>query len=184
MASMFSRYVVRNGIYKFRCSAVSVEDAMSLARQKGMLGELTVRKCPEVKQIPRVYNDGGLQGSSVGTKRKDCTVRALAIALDIEYAFAHRLLNLYGRQSGKGFHFHYWATHGVGKHLLDDVAIRPWNSNRRYCTVGTFLKQHPKGKFLCCIPGHVFAVVDGVAHDTWTPGTKTRIECAWVPVSR
>ena len=42
-------------------------------------------------------------------------------------------------------------------------------------TVQDFCREHPEGKFLLMLPGHVVAVEDGNYYDTWDSGQETAI---------
>jgi len=124
--------------------------------------------------VLRNENDGGLQGSGVGEELHDCTVRAIAIALKIKYESAHRLLQVYGRQNGKAFHFYRWMAN-PGNHLFNLV-------DHKAKTVGGFIKKHQARPYICTINGHAFAVVDSVIQDTRHIGPRTRIKSVWQPV--
>lgn len=59
-----------------------------------------------------------------------------------------------------------------------DVPVE-WNCGRpRAYTVGRFVQDHPRGRFILDVRGHVVSVVDGVVID-YTPGPKRRILAAW-----
>jgi hypothetical protein len=116
------------------------------------------------------FTDGGRLSSSHKNEKRDCTVRALAVAGQMSYDTAHGLLKEFGRKDGHGFH----SKKGLPK-------ITGGRSCKRSGTVGKFCKENPVGRFYCGIRGHAFAVIDGVVHD-WNDNLvkpKSRITSAW-----
>ena len=121
--------------------------------------------------VPHVRTDAG---RSLG-ERRDCTVRALAIAAQIPYADAHAALELAGRKH----------RHGVRMvDALDELQalfkiekVVPSYDTR---TLGKFVKKFPTGRYLCRISNHCFAVVDGVVHDLAILGSRVRITNVWL----
>jgi len=115
------------------------------------------------------YTDGGRRADNFHFERKDCTVRALAIASDQPYSWAHGILKSLGRPTGKGFRFSTAATH---------LALTEHAQPKRGCgrsRVKTAIRKYAKGRFIFRIRGHVFAVVDGVIHDSSEP--RTLLNC-------
>jgi len=187
-----ARYIVTSATRRCYVWADSGSEAVSIAEGRGAKGPLKARKCPEYVKTAKVYNDGGFKSSGIGFDTNDCTVRALAICLGIEYKSAHRLLEVYGRQRGKGFRFNAWASCKCVQHILTRLVQYDTKFNHAWyhgdkskprkirTTIGQFVKANPKGTFIIGIDNHVFALVDGVINDTWTPGPKKRIDAVWV----
>lgn len=106
------------------------------------------------------------------TERRDCSVRALAIALGIPYREAHESFRIAGRRHGEGtpLVISAWVhkRHGM-------ETMRPFRP-----TLAQFLRENPKGRFVVHRRGHAFAIIDGVVHD-WERGTgaRSRIQNAW-----
>ncbi len=105
---------------------------------------------------------------------KDCSVRALAVALDAPYEQASAVLSAAGRSLRKGTSV-----------LTTERVHEDWLGMRRVRDVegwplAAFCLVHPKGRYVLHKTGHAFAVVDGVLHD-WQGTTKaaTRIVRAW-----
>jgi hypothetical protein len=115
-------------------------------------------------------------------ERKDCSVRALAVATGMGYAKAHAHFEREGRRFGRGTSFCTTATvhDSLGLKLvpLAGNAILPMPRYRP--TLAQFLRKHPRGRFVLHRSGHAFAVIDGVVHD-WATGTgaRTRVWAAW-----
>lgn len=127
----------------------------------------------------------------------DCVVRAFASAFEVSYDFAHGYVaDEFGRQPRKG-------TYGTATKLVkmaDDlfrvngkrvypVGHRYTNSmfgslsynvkvkgitKRRSMTVGTFVKQNPKGTFIVIVNRHAFTIKDGVVIGNTEDAIKTR----------
>ncbi len=99
-------------------------------------------------------------------RRNDCTVVALAVALDIDYERALRTLKSYG----------FNRTGMVDSDML--AALEELNATYQYARLPSkaigkvFASLPPKGRFLVFIPRHVFAVVDGVIYDSFPSWTR------------
>jgi hypothetical protein len=120
--------------------------------------------------VPHVQTDAGRSLC----ERRDCTVRALAIAAEIPYADAHAALELAGRKHGQGARM----VEALAKlqPLFNIETIFPSYDTR---TLGRFVKEFPNGRYLCRISRHCFAVVDGVVHDLAILGSRVRITNVW-----
>ena len=93
---------------------------------------------------------------------RDCTVKALAIALGTSYERAHRHLELHcNRRRGRGIK----SSLVLPKSLRNTpYKIGPYSSSNKV-SLSTFCKNHPKGRFYVAVSGHAIAVVDGVVYD-------------------
>lgn len=109
------------------------------------------------------YNDGGKRRSKRKKQIRDCTVRAVAIARCMEYDDAYDELKAHGRKSSTGFPFSRY------------IDKQKW-ATRTDCnmSIEEFVTKNPRGCFILLIRGHVFAVLDGVIHDSWNPVVKNR----------
>lgn len=114
-------------------------------------------------EYPWVLSDGGRSQSKRSAQKNDCTVRALAIARGLPYDEAYDILKDAGRKCSRGFDFVRW------------IATQPWATKiafpaakgQRRMTPAQFCIDHPRGTFILRVSKHVFAVVDGVVHDTF-----------------
>jgi len=123
------------------------------------------------------YSDGG---KAIPTETNDCTVRALAIALDAPYTWAHEHMRAHGRQErhgGNPFRAYPTAFYN-GKKLIR--ATMGFGQNGIRLTVNGWIKSGilPERAILS-ITGHVFAVVNGVVMDTWKPGARHIVDTGW-----
>jgi putative heme iron utilization protein len=134
----------------------------------------------------------------------DCVVRAFASSFDVSYDYAHKYVaEEFGRKPRKG-------TYGTittlvkmsdnslkvnGKKicplgvrhndymlrsLMYDVKVKG-EIKKRNMTVGTFVKQNPKGTFFVLVKGHAFTIKDGVVIGNPEDATKTKrpMRCAF-----
>lgn len=117
-----------------------------------------------------IQTDGGRKSAGI-KDRNDCTVRALALATGTSYEEAHSALAEDDRQIGKGHDFKGWlyrlAWQGKNYHgfIFDWVAFKAERGNSRM-TRERFCREYPTGTYILREAKHVFAVIDGVAHDT------------------
>lgn len=115
-------------------------------------------------------------GSSLAlpVESRDCVVRALAVAGDVPYATAYRIVELSGRKPSRRWY--------VGKAIAEwnktGAKFRKIGMGRR--TLQKFLRERPAGAFIVQVPGHALAVVDGVPSDN-TKLTR-RVIAAWKAV--
>jgi hypothetical protein len=138
------------------------------------------------------YTDGGKQAAGFN-EYKDCTVRALACALDLPYDEAHEYLRLKGRKDRKGFHCQpvFNTYNRNGKMLVgDSPKIRfKWddaiNKMRRItisgpASVGQFIAQADSSKrYIVLVNGHAFAVVGGKIMDSFDVQLRRRVKKFW-----
>lgn len=107
--------------------------------------------------------------------RNDCTVRALATALDIAYMAAWTTLkHVAGRKKNKGIVF---------KDYLDTLPIFfervfDWRRQNEVITVKDFVLQHGEGKYIVTVFGHTFAIINGIVFD-YSPQYSSAIYGAW-----
>lgn len=138
------------------------------------------------------------------SESRDCVVRAFASSFDVSYDFAHKYVaDEFGRKPRKG-------TYGTvaklvnmadklikvnGKKicplgvrhndymlrsLMYDVTVKGV-TKKRNMTVGTFVKQNPKGTFFVLVKGHAFTIKDGIVIGNPEDATKTKrpMRCAF-----
>lgn len=147
-------------------------------------------------------------GRMYGEKR-DCTVRAMAIAADIPYAEAHALMALEGRKPKCGMEgFKIESALKSLPTLFEDIKVtklklvnwqaidqgglfngeelersantRNYRAGRwRHITLKMLLTKLGEGRYYVVSRAHAFAIVDGVVYDTWQLGGHTRINAVW-----
>ena len=134
----------------------------------------------------------------------DCVVRAFASAFEVSYNYAHKYVaNEFGRKPGQGtygtaaklvemsdnlFRVNRKRVYPVGNRysstmigsLAYDVKVKG-EIKRRNMTVGTFVKQNPKGTFFVIVKGHAFTIKDGVVIGNFEDAINTKrvIKCAF-----
>ena len=130
------------------------------------------------------------RGDAFASERSDCTVAATAIAAQIPYYEAHKLLAEFGRKSRHPVRYTAFISWlkglalPVGKYHVERVQMPsclPANRLRAFgpftqsVTLAQFLRDFPKGRFVVRISGHVFAVIDGVQYDGSPNGSRCKI---------
>lgn len=94
----------------------------------------------------------------------DCTVRALAKALDQTWDETYLGIVLKGFEmkdmpSGNAVWGHYLRDKGFTRHAIPaDAGIY---------TVADFASDHPQGTYILAMDGHVVCVADGNWYDSW-----------------
>ena len=100
-----------------------------------------------------------------GNLTGDCTVRAIAIALEITWEEAYWLLAEYGFMFGEMQNANSVVSavlkdNGFTRHIIPDTCPACY-------TVRDFCLDHPKGTYVLGTGSHVVAVIDGTEMDTW-----------------
>ena len=108
-----------------------------------------------------------------GRRVGDCTVRAIAKALGVDWDTAYAGLALVGfalcdMPSANRVWGQYLRRNGFRRRFLGE------NCPECY-TVDDFCKDHPKGTFVLAIDGHVITVINGDYYDSWDSGTENPI---------
>lgn len=103
-------------------------------------------------------------GDGSSTERNDCTVKALSLMLpDKSYQRAYDILHKAGRMPGKRFNFRKWL-YEQKEFAVTIIHFNNEKGNRM--TPAKFCQQYKAGNYILRIDKHVFAVIDGVVHDT------------------
>lgn len=133
------------------------------------------------------------------TETNDCVVRAFASAFDVSYDYAHKYVaDEFKRKPRKGTYFtavkmtklsegmfrvNNKKINPMGK-LNPNSAVYPYSLSYkvkvkgemvdRQMTVGTFVKQNPKGTFFVLVRRHAFTIKDGVVIGNYEDSIKTK----------
>ena len=116
------------------------------------------------------YYNPNPSGKSVG----DCTVRAIAKALDRSWEETYTGLALKGfclgdMPNADSVWGPYLRDHGWTRHLLSDDCPDCY-------TVHDFVLDHPQGTYILSMPGrHVLCVQDGTVYDSWNSGGEVPV---------
>lgn len=118
---------------------------------------------------PFVETDAGRKASCHPNEKRDCVVRATALAFGLSYDDAHEYMEGGGRVAGRGtpddvYHF-VWKSLAAqfGKQIVKHSF--PAQRGKKRMNVLEFCKTHPAGVFITKQAGHVAAVIDGKLHD-------------------
>lgn len=122
-----------------------------------------------------VETDAGREHSKRPRQKDDCTVRAIAIALTLPYDTAYDMLADAGRKCSKRFHLDEWLKEQTFAHRIAFPAVK----GERRMNPAKFCVTYPRGRFICKVAKHVFAVVDGVVNDTHRNRPDRCIYVAW-----
>lgn len=126
------------------------------------------------RNYPFEKTDGGRADAGLPTERRDCVVRAVALAFGMPYAEVHHLAATeWDRKPRCGTYphkYHSWINRQATKKI-----IHP----KEPMTIRTFLREYPVGTFICNVAGHAFAVRNGVILDSWQQSDLCRIKHAW-----
>lgn len=124
-----------------------------------------------------IYSDAGRAKSKRPRQSRDCTVRSLAVCLQLTYDAAYDMLANAGRKGHHAFDLEACARKtlfrdGFGDTIffkLQKMGFQKGNrcghpATRRY-RLEDFCEDNPKDRFIVGTAGHVMAVVDGDAYD-------------------
>lgn len=112
-------------------------------------------------------------------EKRDCTVRAISIAASLPYDTAHNLMVAAGRQFQKPSFADLGLDMGKKLGLLDFEQVYDFTLSGKKLTLGKILKMFPSGRYVLHIANHAFAVIDGVVHDRFRVGLRTKVEGVW-----
>lgn len=116
------------------------------------------------------FNDGGRKNAGFKGSTGDCGVRALAIALDMDYKIAYNLL----AQANKDMGFAKSARNGIHKNIYNSVLNKLgwfWVSAPKF--VGRKARcSDLKGIVIAQQAGHFVTVINGIPQDTWDCSNK------------
>ena len=118
--------------------------------------------------------DAGRYLSKRPKQKNDCTVRAAAAILELNYDDSYDMLKKYGRKCGRRFRMDDFLT----DKKAEEISFPAVRGQRRMSPY-KFCKEYNDGKYICRTAGHVFAVIDGVVFDTVAPAIDRCIYRAW-----
>lgn len=126
-----------------------------------------------------------------GGRTPDCAVVALA-EITHGYAAAREAFEAIGYTDKDGFR---WASPGRIDYAYRNAALenhiplaykkqfrtvfRKWPEHMSSVTADFFAKHHKAGRYYCVVPGHAFAVIDGVIVDNIGAPIFDHIVAAW-----
>jgi len=108
-------------------------------------------------------------GRNVG----DCAVRAITVALDIDWEDAYELIaragyNMADMPSSDSVWGAVLRSNGFYREAVPNTCPECY-------TVADFAKDHPVGVFVVGTGGHVVTIVDGVLYDSWDSSNEIPI---------
>lgn len=122
-----------------------------------------------------VKSDAGRSESRRPRQKNDCTVRALALALELRYDDAYDWLKSAGRACGERFDLGRWLD---GQDWATKIPFPAVKGQPRMNPV-EFCRLYPVGTFVCRVAKHVFTVIDGVVIDDTPVRADRCVYTAW-----
>ena len=112
----------------------------------------------------------------VGRRVTDCAVRAVSLALDVDWETAYFLIAINGAQMGDMMESNaVWGSvlrqHGFNRKALPDTCPDCY-------TVRDFCLDHPRGVFVLGLHEHTVCAIDGDWLDIWNCGDEP-VEYYW-----
>lgn len=141
---------------------------------------------------------GYVDSLTAKSETNDCVVRAFASSFEVSYDFAHKFVaDEFKRQPKKGTFFTASKMVKLSESIskVNGKKIRPigtktnsfaypfslsynvkvkGETKKRQMTVGTFVKQNPKGTFFVLVRRHAFTIKDGVVIGNYEDAIKTK----------
>lgn len=116
-----------------------------------------------------IYMNPNPRGKHVG----DCSTRALAIALDIDWDSAYDLQYKFGKPIGDMAN----STATINNILIKNGFIRETipNTCPACYTIWDFCDDHPRGTYVLSTGSHIVTAIDGNYYDTWDSGDEVPI---------
>lgn len=115
-------------------------------------------------------------------ERRDCTVRATAIAVGRSYAHIHQIAGKCGRQVRKGMRMHDLGAE-IGLKYIETgslkVSVECGRRTSLYPTLAKVMPLLESGRYVVGRAGHVFAVIDGIIMDDCNQGPTCRVTGIW-----
>ena len=131
--------------------------------------------------FPFLTSDAGRSNSRRPKEKHDCTVRAIATATATNYDEVYDVLEAAGRLKNDGIHVRTWLATVANKAFGCKFTWKSYPAERGFKRMNpvSFCEEHPRGRYICKTAGHVFAVVDGVVHDTVKTYDERCIYASW-----
>lgn len=119
-----------------------------------------------------IYNDGGREGSGFKGKT-DCGIRAIAIACEVEYNDARKLLKEFAKKGKQG---NAQISKGIYKEDMDAALMAlGWRWISAPKILGRKARYYDlpeRGIYIVRMAHHFAAVVDGNLQDVWDSSNK------------
>jgi len=118
-----------------------------------------------------IYNDGGRKASGRKGSAGDCGVRAMAIALGMDYDACYKEL----AQANKDAGYAKSARNGLMKEVFQSVLKKhgwTWNKAPTFSGRKAKASDLPEGTYICRMSRHYATVIDGVLQDTFDSSGK------------
>lgn len=105
-------------------------------------------------------------------ERRDCVIRALSLAANLDYAKVHTAFKNVGRKNGHGI-----LVQKVLQKVCKELNIHI-SQVKRSGTAAKLIEDYPQGNLFCLKRGHTFAIINGIPHNLMN--IKSHIKGAWI----
>jgi len=122
-----------------------------------------------------LYNDGGRSESGYVNSDRDCTVRSIAIATDLNYKVVHKDLSKLNKANstkiGANSARYANTTMPVIKEYLNSLGWKwiPTMIFGQGCKVHLHKDELPSGRIIARLSKHITCMIDGVINDVSNP---------------
>lgn len=120
--------------------------------------------------------DAGRSNSQRPKQKNDCTVRALAIVLNMGYDDAFDMLKRFGRKSNRGIKF---SDYAATQSTLYKRTMFPAVKDKKRMTVSDFCAAYTTGRYIIKTAKHVLCVIDGEVFDNCKPPSQRCVYSAY-----
>jgi len=136
-------------------------------------------------EYPFIKTCGGKSEAEDKKYRTGCTIRALAVGCEISYDQAAAILKEEAMLNKKGGSYFYLLADGME---YRDEAVNgykfkwrafPAVKGQTRMNPAKFCAEFKQGRFIARTAKHVFAVIDGVVHDSWEQRPDRCIYGVW-----
>lgn len=120
-------------------------------------------------------HDGGRSRSNRPGQRRDCVVRAVAIAACLPYDLVYDQFADAGRKSGRSTPKPIWKGYLAQARKLSFPAVK----GQRRTSLRDFAAAYSSGRYVVQCAGHLMAVVNGFVYDDQCPRANACVYAAF-----
>lgn len=108
-------------------------------------------------------------------EQRDCVVRSIATAFNINYRKAHAHCKELGREDNRGFNMQTALNRKQGNSswFLFDKFVQYYHLEKRI-TLGTFIKKYSTGTYIMRVYRHALVIQDGKILDSTNPNSRIK----------
>lgn len=122
-------------------------------------------------------DDAGRSQSLRPKQKRDCVVRAIALASGMPYDSVYDGLAAMGRKCGRSTSKEIWKAYLDSPAWIKEVF--PAIPGQARMHLESFRQGHPLGRFVVQMARHLTAVIDGVIRDDFEPRLEGCVYAVW-----